>query len=73
MKELELPVVIWKENDHYVAYVSPLGVTSQGKTLEETLKNIKEATELYLEDVDEEELHRLENREIYVTFLRITK
>jgi predicted RNase H-like HicB family nuclease len=29
------------------------GCVSQGETFEETVKNIKEAIELYLEDVDE--------------------
>ncbi len=41
----------------YVAYVPALpGCFSQGETKEETLKNIKEAIELYLEVLEEKEL-----------------
>jgi predicted RNase H-like HicB family nuclease len=41
--------VIHKEDDAYVAECPEVGTVSQGKTIEEALKNIKEATELYLE------------------------
>lgn len=37
------------------------GCISQGETFEEALKNIKEAAELYLEDLKEEEIPREEN------------
>ncbi len=43
----------------YVAYVPALpGCFSQGETMEEALKNIREAIELYLETVEERELKR---------------
>lgn len=42
--------VITKENKGYVAKCVELGVVSQGKTIEESQKNLKEAVELYLED-----------------------
>lgn len=42
-------VVITKEENWYVAHCVELGVVSQGKTIEETQKNLKEAVELYLE------------------------
>ncbi len=34
----------------FVAHCTNLGITSQGKTTEEALKNIKEAIDLYLEE-----------------------
>jgi predicted RNase H-like HicB family nuclease len=43
-------IVINKEKKGYVATSVDLGVVSQGKTIEEAQKNIKEAVELYLED-----------------------
>ncbi len=46
------------EGDWYVAYCVELGVTSQGKSLEEAERNLREAIELYLEDVPPEELSR---------------
>lgn len=34
----------------YVAYNPETGTTSQGETVEEALSNLREATELYLEE-----------------------
>lgn len=45
-----LTAVIRKEEDMYVAECPEVGTTSQGKTIEEAAKNIKEATVLYLEE-----------------------
>jgi predicted RNase H-like HicB family nuclease len=42
--------VIHKEDDIYVAECPEVGTASQGPTIEESLANLKEATELYLED-----------------------
>lgn len=45
-----LTAVIRKENRLYVAECPEVGTISQGKTVEEALANLKEATELYLEE-----------------------
>lgn len=42
--------VIHKEDDLYVADCPEVGTVSQGKTIEEAIANLKEATELYLEE-----------------------
>ncbi len=42
--------IIKKEGKWYVAYCVELGVTSQGKTIEEAKNNLVEAAELYLEN-----------------------
>ncbi|GAB4400510.1 MAG: hypothetical protein Kow00123_08600 [Anaerolineales bacterium] len=42
--------VIYKEDDLYVAECPQVGTASQGRSLEEALANLKEATELYLEE-----------------------
>ena len=42
--------VLHKEEDMYVAECPEVGTVSQGKTLEEAINNLKEATELYLEE-----------------------
>ena len=44
------------EGKFYIGYCIELGVTSQGETLEEAEKNLREAIELYLEDVPKKEL-----------------
>ncbi|MDP2690892.1 MAG: type II toxin-antitoxin system HicB family antitoxin [bacterium] len=46
-------VVINQEKKWFVAHCVELGVVSQGKSLEEAQKNLKEAVELYLEDSPE--------------------
>ena len=46
---MRLNVIIWKEEDVFVVREVFTGVTTQGKTIEEALENIKEAVELYLE------------------------
>lgn len=42
--------LIHKEEDWYVADCPEVGTVSQGKTVEEAIANLKEATELYLEE-----------------------
>lgn len=49
MKE-NLTAVVHKEEDMYVAECPEVGTVSQGKTIEEAIANLKEATELYLEE-----------------------
>ncbi|MGH2506471.1 MAG: type II toxin-antitoxin system HicB family antitoxin [Ktedonobacteraceae bacterium] len=41
---------IHKEDDLYVAICPEVGTASQGYTIEEAIANLKEATELYLQD-----------------------
>ena len=59
---MKLNVIIWKEDDMFIVREVFTGVTTQGKTIEEVLENIKEAVELYLEELPEikEELERRE-------------
>ena len=42
--------VIHQEDEWYVADCPEVGTVSQGKTVEEAVANLKEATELYLEE-----------------------
>ena len=42
--------VIHKEDGQYVAECPEVGTVSQGYTIEEAVANLKEATELYLEE-----------------------
>ncbi len=42
--------VIHKEDDLYIADCPEVGTVSQGHTVEEAVANLKEATELYLEE-----------------------
>jgi len=57
---LELSAVVWREDRIYVALCPELDVASQGKSVEEALRNLKEALELYLEDEDVEKPSKAE-------------
>jgi predicted RNase H-like HicB family nuclease len=48
--------VITKDGKFYVAHCIELDVVSQGKTIEEAEKNLKEAVELYVESFDKADL-----------------
>ena len=47
---ITLTAVLHKEDDMYVAECPEAGTVSQGQTIEEAVRNLKEATELYLEE-----------------------
>ena len=46
--------IIQKEEDWYVAKCPEVGTVSQGATIEDAIANLKEATELYLEELEPE-------------------
>ena len=50
MKPLLVTAVIHLEEDLYVAECPEVGTASQGKTIEEAIANLKEATEIFLEE-----------------------
>lgn len=49
-KKQTLTAILHWEEDVYVAECPEVGTASQGETIEEALANLKEATELYLEE-----------------------
>ncbi len=42
--------IISRQEDMYIAKCPEIGTVSQGSTIEEAIANLKEATELYLEE-----------------------
>lgn len=50
MSERTFTAVIVKEDAFFVAECPEVGTVSQGETLDAALSNLKEATELYLEE-----------------------
>ena len=65
-------VVIEKDDNGFYAWCPELkGCQSQGATLEETISNIKEAIELYLETLPIEERDVLLSREILTTSVEV--
>ena len=57
-------VIIQKEENWYVAKCLDNNIASQGKTIEEAMKNLKEALELYMQDEEP-----VKPKEIYITTL----
>jgi len=50
MEARTLTAVIHREEEAYVAECPEVGTVSQGASIEEALANLREATELYLEE-----------------------
>jgi predicted RNase H-like HicB family nuclease len=61
---LTLTAIIHKEVDLYVAECPEIGTVSQGDTVEAAVANLKEATELYLEEFPLPQV----NRSLLTTF-----
>jgi predicted RNase H-like HicB family nuclease len=68
----KVSVVIEKDENGYYAYSPELeGCQSQGDSFEGALNNIREAIELYLETLTDQELDELLSREIMTTSLEV--
>ena len=59
-------VIIQKEENWYVAKCIDNNIASQGKTIEESMANLKEALELYMQNKTLEK-----PKEIFVTTLEV--
>lgn len=51
MRKINLQNIVWKEGKYYVSQCLNVDVSSFGKTKKEALESLKEALELYFEDV----------------------
>ena len=68
----KVSVVIEQDEDGCYAWCPELkGCQSQGKTVEETLANIREAIELYLETLTDDERSAALSREILITAVEV--
>jgi predicted RNase H-like HicB family nuclease len=68
----KLSVVIERDEHGFYAWCPDLkGCQSQGATIEETLANIREAIELFLETLTEEERSAALSREILTTSVEV--
>ncbi len=59
--------VIQEEDGGFVSLCPELDIASQGDTVEEALRNLKEAVELFLECAPAEEVVRREHQSVFVT------
>ena len=69
---MQLNAIIEKDENGYFAYILELkGCYSQGTTFEEALVNIREAAELYLESLDEEEKKSLTDKSFFIAPINV--
>ncbi|SNQ59938.1 type II toxin-antitoxin system HicB family antitoxin [Candidatus Methanoperedens nitratireducens] len=69
----KVSIVIEKDEYGYYAYCPELeGCQTQGDTLDEVMVNIKEAIELYLETLSDDEKMAYLSREILTTSVEVT-
>ena len=65
-------IKIEPEGDWYVATCLENNIASQGKTIDETMANLKEAISLYYEDeTKKDELLYLEKGQVFITRLEM--
>lgn len=68
----KVSVVIEKDEHGYYAYCPELeGCQTQGESLEEVIGNVREAIELYLETMPEDEIKGALSQEILTTTLEV--
>jgi len=67
----KLTAIIEREGDGYVALCPEVDVASQGATIDEARKNIKEALELFFETASAEEINTRLHEEVYVTHVEV--
>ena len=64
---IKCTILIQQEENWYVATDIQSGVASQGKTIDDSLSNLKEALELYYED----HAPTVQNQSVFVTTMEV--
>ncbi len=64
--------VLTRDGKWFVAHCPELGVTSQGKTLDDSLANLKEAVTLFLHDEDISKIPGCDGRHPLVTSFEVS-
>ena len=67
----QLTAFIEREGNGYVSLCPELDIASQGNSIEEARKNLKDALELFYETASPEEIQTRLHEEVYVTRLEI--
>ncbi|GAF85624.1 unnamed protein product [marine sediment metagenome] len=67
----QLTAIIEREGDGYVSLCPEVDVASQGDTVDEARKNLREALELFFETASPEEIKERLHDEVYVTSVEV--
>ena len=68
----QLTAIIEKEGKLYVSLCPELDIASQGSTIEEARKNLREAIKLFFECASPDEVNSRFHDEVYVTQLEVS-
>jgi predicted RNase H-like HicB family nuclease len=68
-----LTAIVEREGSSFVALCPELDVASQGDSIEEATRNLREAVELFLECAESEEIERRWHGEVYVTHFEASR
>ncbi len=66
-----LTAVIEREGEAYVALCPELDIASQGETVEESQRNLREALELFFEEASPAEVEERFRSEVYITSVEV--
>ena len=66
-----LTAIIERDGDGYVSLCPELDIASQGATVDEAQRNLKEALELFFEAAPDQEVRRRLHNEVYVTQVEV--
>ncbi len=67
----QLTAIIEKEDNIYVALCPEVDVASQGDTVDEARRNLKEALDLFFETASADEISTRMREEIYITNVEV--
>lgn len=67
----QFTAIIEREDDQYVSLCPELDIASQGITVEDARKNLKEALELFFETASEKEIRDRLHTEVFITQLQV--
>ena len=67
----QLTAIIEREDNGYVALCPEVDVASQGDTVDEARRNLKETLDLFFEHASTEEINRRLHDEVYVTHVEV--
>ena len=70
-KTHQLTAIIEKEGAGYVALCPELDIASQGDTVEDSSKNLREALELFFETADPKEIRQRLHEDVFVTRMEV--
>ena len=70
-KTHQLTAIIEKEGTGYVALCPELDIASQGDTVEDSSKNLREALEHFFETADPKEIRQRLHEDVFVTRMEV--